>query len=317
MSESVHIAVMVEETIRLLDPKPGDVVIDATLGGGTHTAHLLDAVGPTGRVISFDVDRRALDRARERFAPLKDRWLGIESNFRHLANKLSEQGIGNVDRILADLGYSSDELADPAVGLSFLKEGPLDMRFGPQANEDGLTAEIIVNSWPETDIADTIFNFGEERQSRKIAGAIVRARRLERIVTTTQLADLIRATLGKGYEKGRIDPSTRTFQAFRIAVNDELQSLKDFLKDSVSVLKSGGRVGIISFHSLEDRIVKEAFRDTPDLKAITKKPVIASDQENAMNPRARSAKLRVAEKLGDPSQKNKPKQKYDNSRFRN
>ncbi len=296
MSQSVHIAVMVEEAMRWLDPQPGAVVIDATLGGGTHTARLLDAVGPKGRVISFDVDREALARASKRFASYKKCWLGIESNFRHLVAQCEQQGIYEVDCILADLGYSSDELENPAIGLSFLQEAPLDMRFGPQANEDGLTAADIVNHWPESDIADAIFLFGEEKQSRKIARAIVEARRRNRIETTTELADIIRATLGKGYERGRIDPATRTFQALRIAVNDELEALKDLLKGAETLLKPQGRIGIISFHSLEDRIVKQAFQASTILTQITKKPIEVTEEEARKNPRARSAKIRIAQK---------------------
>lgn len=296
MSQSVHIAVMVEEVMRELDPQPGNIVIDATLGGGTHTQRLLEAVGPKGRVISFDVDQTALERAAKKFAPFKDRWLGIESNFRHLGAQIASRGIDGVDRILADLGYSSDELESQTIGLSFLTDAPLDMRFGPQANDDGLTAADIVNRWPEADIADAIYLFGEERQSRKIARAITEARRKRPIISTIQLADIIRETLGKGYERGRIDPATRTFQALRIAVNDELEALKDLVHAAEQALVPGGRVGIISFHSLEDRIVKDLFRSSTVLQPRTKKPLEAGDEEVRQNPRARSAKLRVAEK---------------------
>ncbi|MCC7357326.1 16S rRNA (cytosine(1402)-N(4))-methyltransferase RsmH [Candidatus Uhrbacteria bacterium] len=296
MSQSVHIAVMVEEAMRWLDPQPGAVVIDATLGGGTHTAHFLDAVGPKGLVVSFDVDREALARAAKRFVSYKKCWLGIESNFRHLIAQCEQQGIREVDCILADLGYSSDELENPAIGLSFLREAPLDMRFGPQANDDGLTAADIVNHWSESEIADAIFLFGEEKQSRKIARAIIEARRRSRIETTTELAGIIRTALGKGYERGRIDPATRTFQALRIAVNDELDALKDLLKGAETLLKPHGRIGVISFHSLEDRIVKQAFQTSNTLTQITKKPIEVSEDEARKNPRARSAKIRVAEK---------------------
>lgn len=296
MSQSVHIAVMVEEVIRELDPQPGNIVIDATLGGGTHTQRLLEAVGPKGRVISFDVDPTALERAAEKFAAFKSRWLGIESNFRHLSAQLASRGIDGVDRILADLGYSSDELESQTMGLSFLTDAPLDMRFGPQANDDGLTAADIVNRWPESEIADAIYLFGEERQSRKIARAITEARRRRPIISTVQLADIIRETLGKGYERGRIDPATRTFQALRIAVNDELEALKDMIQGAEQILLPQGRIAIISFHSLEDRIVKDKFRSSSILHPRTKKPLEAGEEEIKQNPRARSAKLRVAEK---------------------
>lgn len=299
MSQSVHIAVMVEEVMQGLDPQPGQVVVDATLGGGTHTQRLLEAVGSKGRVISFDVDREALARAREKFAPFKNRWLGIESNFRHLATQLALQGIDRVDHILADLGYSSDELESQTIGLSFQTDAPLDMRFGEAANDDGLTAADIVNRWPESEIADAIYLFGEERQSRRIARAITEARRRLPIISTIQLANIIREALGKGYERGRIDPATRTFQALRIAVNDELEALKDLLRSAETVLKPNGRIAIISFHSLEDRLVKEAFRSSEVLTALTKKPIEASEEEVKHNPRARSAKLRVATKLGE------------------
>jgi len=296
MDRSIHIAVMTTEVIEALSPHPGGTYIDATLGGGMHTAELLERSAPDGRVLSFDVDPAALERATDRFRTEGPRWTGVESNFRHLTEKAKEKGFAPVDGILIDLGVSSDELLDPTKGLSFQVAGPLDMRLGPKANDDGLTAAEIVNTWSAEEIANVLYEYGEERMSRRIAAHLVATRKIKPFATTLDLVEAVRAAVPKGYERGRIHPATRTFQALRIAVNDELAVLKDAIEGSRAILKPGGVLAIISFHSLEDRVVKQAFKAADDLEPLTKRPVGPSSEEINKNPRARSAKLRAARK---------------------
>lgn len=296
MNDARHIAVMTAEIVDALKPHAGGRYLDGTLGGASHTAALLDASAPDGRVLSLDVDPKALSRARERLRDVGERWVGVEENFRNLARVAAEQSFTPCDGVLLDLGFSSDELADPAKGLSFQQEGPLDMRLGPHANEDGLTAADIVNSWSRDDIERILREYGEERFAGRIAEKIVSARKSARIIGTLDLASVVRSAVPQTYEHGRIHPATRTFQALRIAVNDELNALREAIDGARSILAIGGRVAIISFHSLEDRIVKHAFRDAEDLEIVTKRPLFPSQNELNQNPRSRSAKLRVAEK---------------------
>jgi 16S rRNA (cytosine1402-N4)-methyltransferase len=295
--KSVHVPVMLEESMLALEVRPGGVYVDGTLGGASHTEELLKRSAPNGKVFSFDVSRKALEAAKTKLEGYGDRWQGIEANFRHLDRALIAAGVseGSVDGILLDLGFSSDEIQDPAIGLSFQTDGPLDMRLGPKANEDGLTASDIVNTWPARDLETMIRNFGEERFARKIAEAIVEARKVARIIRTLELSSIIRRAVPANYEQGRIHPATRTFQALRIAVNDELPALKDAIAASRVMLKQGGRLAIITFHSLEDRIVKLGMKEG-EWEPLTKKPQVPSEQELAENPRSRSAKLRVAAK---------------------
>ncbi len=308
MSQPIHIAVMMNEVIDGLRPKAGGRYIDGTLGGASHTEALLRASNPDGRVMSLDVDSRALERAGERLATYGERWTGVESNFRHLADAARAHGFESCDGVLLDLGLSSDELEDPSKGLSFRIEGPLDMRLGPKANEDGLTAADIVNSWSREDLEFILREYGEERFAGRIAEGIVRARKAARLRGTLDLVSVIRSAVPANYEHGRIHPATRTFQALRIAVNDELGALKDAIAGARDILGPGGRVAIITFHSLEDRIVKHAFREAEDLNVVTKRPLVSSEQELSENPRARSAKLRVAEKINfTQNEKNKTK----------
>lgn len=294
--KTVHRAVMVEETMLVLDVKPGGRYLDGTLGGGTHTEELLKRSAPDGRVLSLDVDRGALARAEERFSSYGVRWRGVEENFRHLAGAVEQERFAPLDGILLDIGLSSDELEDPSLGISFRHDGPLDMRLGPKSNDDGLTAAEIVNSWTQQDLERVISTFGEEKYARRIAAQIVKARKSARIVRTLELVSIIRLAVPANYEGGRIHPSTRTFQALRIAVNDELQALKDAIRGAQDVLKPGGRMAILTFHSLEDRIVKLAFGKSEAWDPITKKPLIAGEEETEDNPRARTAKLRAASK---------------------
>ncbi len=293
MKASVHTAVMLEESMLVLDVQPGRVYVDGTLGGATHTRTLLDRSAPDGKVISFDVDPVALTRAGKTLKAYGKRWQGIEENFRHMAEALRSNNIEKVDGVLLDLGLSSDELVDPEKGISFQIDGPLDMRLGARANDDGLTADVILNTWLKGEIRQMLFVFGEERFAGKIAEAICKAREDHRITRTLDLVDIIRSAVPAGYEKGRIHPATRTFQALRIAVNDEVQALKQAIDEAHEVLAPGGRLAIITFHSIEDRIVKLAFQDAR-WDAMQKRPLVATEEELAHNPRARSAKLRSA-----------------------
>jgi 16S rRNA (cytosine1402-N4)-methyltransferase len=293
---SQHTAVLVEETMHVLDVKAGGHYLDGTLGGGTHTAELLKRSAPEGRVLSLDVDRGALERAKAQFASEGERWVGVEGNFRFLDQAARDAEFAPLDGILLDLGFSSDELADPSKGLSFLTNGPLDMRLGPKANEDGLTAADIVNSWNTEDILRVLREYGEERYAPLIAREIVSARKASRIIGTLDLVAIIKKAVPARYEHGRIHPATRTFQALRIAVNDELNTLQKAIEAAQSVLTDGGRLAIITFHSLEDRIVKNAFRSSDAWEAVTKKPILPQEDEVEHNPRSRSAKLRAATK---------------------
>jgi 16S rRNA (cytosine1402-N4)-methyltransferase len=285
---------MVHEAIEALLPQSGGRYLDGTLGGGTHTRALLQACSPDGTVLSLDIDRSALARAQELLAPYGARWKSAEENFRYLDRAAESNGLAPLDGILLDLGLSSDELDDPSRGLSFRTDGPLDMRLGPHANEDGLTAADIVNTWTVQDIERVLRVFGEEPFARRIAQGILEARKAARIIGTLDLVSVITRSVPN--IPSHIHPATRTFQALRIAVNDELETLKIAIEAASRVLRPGGRLAIISFHSLEDRIVKRAFAAEP-WNAVTKKPLAPSDEEVAENPRARSAKFRVAERM--------------------
>jgi len=287
---------MLEETMLGLEVRPGGVWVDGTLGGGSHTRALLERSAPDGRVYSLDVDPKALSRAKETFASYGDRWTGIDGNFRHLDDRLAELGVMQVNGILLDLGVSSDEIADSSKGLSFMTEGPLDMRLGPKANEDGLTAADVVNTWSAADLDKVIRELGEERYARRIVEAIMLARKSSRITRTTELASIIRQAVPTSYERGRIHPATRTFQALRIVVNNEIEALKEAIEGSYRILAPGGKLATIAFHSLEDRIVKIAFKDKERWEPLTKRPQEPTEEEVATNSRSRSAKLRVASK---------------------
>jgi 16S rRNA (cytosine1402-N4)-methyltransferase len=287
---SVHVPVLLREVLESLAPTEGGVFVDGTLGGGGHTRALLDRVGSSGRVIAVDLDPAAVQRAEQ---SLGGRPLAVaNASYTDIPEVLDELGIDAVDGILLDLGLSSDQLADAARGFSFQSDGELDLRFDP---EHGEPAWRMLGRLSEEHLADLIFQYGEERFSRRIARRIVEERRTHPIRTAAQLAELVRSCVprSKGHS---IDPATRTFQALRIAVNGELDALKIALRRLPDRLKPGGRLAIISFHSLEDRIVKEAFRDDPRLAVVTRKPIEANDEEVNRNGRARSAKLRVADR---------------------
>ncbi len=284
-----HRPVLLTETLSHLAPRPGETWVDCTLGGAGHAVAIAEAIGPTGCLIALDQDETMIDRVRPRLAP----WPAtiVHANFDQLKEVLDNLNLPAVDGVLADLGFSSDQMDDPARGFSFQHDGPLDMRLDPAA---GTTAADLINTLGEAALADLIFEFGEERHSRKIARKIVERRKTKPFATTADLADVVKHSVPWGPDTRRIHPATRTFQALRIAVNDELGALDRLLATLPKVVRPGGRAGIISFHSLEDRRVKLAFRDRPEWEPITKKPVEATDAEAAANPRARSAKLRVA-----------------------
>lgn len=291
---TIHTAVMTGEVIDTLGVRSGGRYLDGTLGGGTHTRALLQGSSPRGRVLSLDVDPLALNRARETFGAYGDRWIGVEENFRFLDRAAEANGFVPLDGILLDLGFSSDELADPSKGLSFQTDGPLDMRLGPKANDDGMTAAEIVNTWTQEDIQKVLSTFGEEPFARQIAKGIVDARKAARIIGTLDLVSVVKRSVPRS--PTHIHPATRTFQALRIAVNDELESLKRAIAAAERVLAPNGRLAIITFHSLEDRIVKQAFAGA-SWSQTTKKPITPSEEEIEANPRSRSAKLRVAERV--------------------
>lgn len=286
----VHISVMTAEVLELLDPQPGEVVLDMTVGVGGHALALAERVGATGRVIGLDRDAGMLRVAGERLAGFPVTL--VQANFEDFSEVLQNLQIPAVDAIVADLGFCSDQLADPQRGLSFQVEGPLDMRLDPSRGEP---ASALVQRLHEKDLADIFWQFGEERYSRRVARKIVEQRKAEPITTTAQLAELVRACVPRPRgQRHPIDPATRVFQALRIAVNDELGALERMLKALPDGLKPGGRVAILSFHSLEDRQVKHSLRDRDLYEPLTKKPRLASDDEVRHNPRSRSAKLRAA-----------------------
>ncbi len=293
LNKTIHNAVMVREVLTALHPHPGGHYLDATLGGATHSVEILKASNPDGKLISLDVDPNALARGKNLQKEFGKRWMVTDSNFRHIRDAATASKLIPFDGILFDLGFSSDQLADLSKGLSFQEDGPLDMRLGPKGNEDGLTAEDIVNSWSKGDLIKCIRNFGEERFASRIAEAIVTRRKLQKITKTKDLASVIEKAVPRQNQRGRLHPATKTFQALRIAVNDELESLRVALSEAWEILAPCGAIAVISFHSLEDRIVKQTFKSFEGA-TVSKKPICPSETEINKNPRARSAKLRIA-----------------------
>lgn len=288
-----HIPVLLQEVVALLDPKPGEFFIDGTAGNGGHLAALLERVGESGKVLGIDFDPSAIGRLTEKFSAKENVTL-VNGNYANTAEILEGRHLPKADGFLLDIGFSSMQVDASGRGFSFQKDEPLDMRYQP--NEGMATAEEVVNGIGEKELADLIYQFGEERMSRQVAKAIVEHRRKRRIETTLQLAEIVKGALPRSYERGRIHPATRTFQALRIYVNGELANLERALTHIPRIVKSGGRVAVISFHSLEDRIVKNIFRDMHKEKnatLLTKKPLIAGEEELSRNPRSRSAKLRA------------------------
>jgi len=289
---SIHTSVLPAEVMSFLAIEPGMTVVDGTLGGGGHTRLLVEAVGPTGRVIALDRDPAAIERGSQEFAGKPVRF--AQANFCDIPEVLDALEIEKVDRVLLDIGLSSDQLADDTRGFSFDSDGPLDLRFDPTEGEPAW--RMINRLRPET-LADIIYEFGEERFSRRIARRIADTRQREPIKTSRDLARVVMAAVPRQKPPQRIHPATRTFQALRIAVNQELKSLRIALERTPTRLAADGRLVVISFHSLEDRLVKEAFRNRQVWENLTRSPVEASDDELARNPRSRSAKLRAARVL--------------------
>ncbi len=306
MDEPAHTPVLLHEVIQALAIQPAGWYVDCTVGLGGHSSAILEASGPDGRLLGLDADARSLELARQRLAAFGPRAVLVHANFRDLERVAKDVGVEAANGIVMDLGLSSWQLADRSRGFSFHDEGGLDMRFDPS---EGVSAADLVNSLGEDELANIIWRYGEEPKARPIARAIVRARP---IATADQLAEVIARAAGR---RGRIHPATRTFQALRIAVNRELESLEQALPQAVRLLAPGGRLAVISFHSLEDRIVKTFFRNESrdcicppgmpqctcghraTLRIVSKKPITPGPREVMTNPRARSAKLRVAERL--------------------
>ncbi len=287
-----HATVMLGPTLDFLDPRPGGVYADATLGGGGHAEGILERSAPDGRVIGVDRDETALAAARSRLARWGDRVTFVHGAFAELGTILDEVGVPLVDGVVADLGVSSPQLDRSERGFSFRADGPLDMRMDRSRGE---TALELIERLDDRSLADVIYDLGEERRSRPIARSIKRAAEQNRLRTTRDLRGaIIRVT---GPKRGRVDPATRTFQALRIAVNDELGQMQTLLDSLPDVLSDAGVAVLISFHSLEDRKVKHFFRDEPSLTPLTKKPLVAGEAERETNPRARSAKLRAARRV--------------------
>jgi len=310
--ESQHIPVMLEPVIALLGCKPGGIYVDGTIGAGGYARSLLDKSAPDGVVVGLDWDLEAIERVRERLGGYGKRLILEKADFADIRMVLRKHGIPQADGIAVDLGVSSFQIEDPERGFSFMHEGPLDMRMNRDLPR---TAADLVNTLPEKDLADLIYRYGEDKLSRRIARTIAAARKKDRIDNTRELAELIRKAVPGRRDAFRIHPATRTFQALRIAVNREIDSLERFLPEALDVLGVGGRLCVVAFHSLEDRVAKEAFRNwarscrcpreraacecegRPLVRPLTKKALRPSPDEVERNPRARSARLRAVEKL--------------------
>ena len=311
MSEFHHVSVLLEECIEGLNIKPDGTYVDGTLGGAGHSSEIVKRL-ENGRHIGIDRDNVALKAAGERLAPWADKVTLVHSNFCEIKQVLEDLDIEGVDGILLDLGVSSPQLDDGARGFSYMADAPLDMRMN---NEDPLTAHDVVNTWPYEELKRILYDYGEERYAPQIASAICKKRELKPIETTLELVDVIRSAMPPAALREKQHPAKRSFQAIRIAVNDELGSVEKVMRDAIPKLNKGGRLAVITFHSLEDRIVKNAMvaaskgctcppsfpvcvcGKKPQVKLITRKPIVSTDEELEMNPRARSAKLRICEKL--------------------
>ena len=311
MSEFHHVSVLLDECIEGLDIKPEGIYVDGTLGGAGHSSHIVQHL-TTGRLIGIDRDPVALKAAGARLEPWKDRVTLVHSNFCEIASVLDDLGIEAVDGILLDLGVSSPQLDDGARGFSYMADAPLDMRMN---NEDPLTAYTVVNTWPYEELKRILYDYGEERYAPQIAANICRRREQAPIQTTLELVDVIRSAMPPAALREKQHPAKRSFQAIRIAVNDELGSVEKVMRDAIPRLAPGGRLAVITFHSLEDRIVKTAMANAskgctcpsnfpvcvcgkkPQVKLVSRKPIVSGEEELERNPRARSAKLRICEKI--------------------
>ncbi|MDH5297468.1 MAG: 16S rRNA (cytosine(1402)-N(4))-methyltransferase RsmH [Desulfobulbaceae bacterium] len=292
----LHRPVLLEEVLAWLAPRAGGVYADGNLGLGGHAERILEASAPDGRLVGFDWDGAALALARERLTRFGGRVHFVQRNFATIKETLAEIRVGKVDGLLLDLGLSSMQLDVSGRGFSFKGDEPLDMRMDDRG---GRTAADLVNSASQDELADIFYYYGEERQARPIAAQIVAARQREVLATTAQLVKVVEAAVPRRFHPKKIHVATKVFQALRIAVNRELENLVRVLADGVEVLQPGGRFCVITFHSLEDRLVKQAFNASPILRVLTRKPIVAGSAEVAENSRARSAKLRVAEVRGE------------------
>ena len=311
MSEFHHVSVLLDECIEGLNIKPDGIYVDGTLGGAGHSSEIVKRL-TTGRLIGIDRDPIALKAAGERLAPWADRVTLVHSNFCEIASVLEQLGIAGVYGILLDLGVSSPQLDDGARGFSYMADAPLDMRMN---NQDALNADTVVNTWPYEELKRILYDYGEERYAPKIAAAICARREQAPIRTTLELVDVIKGAMPASALREKQHPAKRSFQAIRIAVNDELGSVEKVMRDAIPCLNPGGRLAIITFHSLEDRIVKNGMAEAakgctcppnfpvcvcgkkPKVKLVSRKPIVSGEEELERNPRARSAKLRVCEKL--------------------
>ena len=311
MSEFHHVSVLLDECIQGLNIRPDGIYVDGTLGGAGHSSHIASKI-TTGRLIGIDRDEVALTAAAERLAPYGDRVTLVHSNFCDIASVLAQLGIRGVDGILLDLGVSSPQLDDGARGFSYMADAPLDMRMD---HSEALTAAAVVNTWSYEELKRILYEYGEERYAPQIASAICKRREQAPVRTTLELVDIIRSAMPPAALREKQHPAKRSFQAIRIAVNDELGAVSQVMRDAIPCLNPGGRLAVITFHSLEDRIVKNAMAEAakgctcppsfpvcvcgkkPKVRLITRKPIVSGEEELARNPRARSAKLRICEKL--------------------
>ena len=307
-----HVSILLQPCLDALNIKPDGVYVDATTGGAGHSLHIAQELGEGGRLICIDRDDEALENAKTRLASVWDRVTTVKSDFRDIDRVLEGQGLSGADGILFDLGVSSPQLDHAERGFSYMKDAPLDMRMD---RGQALTAYDVVNNWPRAELKKILFEYGEERYAPQIAAAIDRVRQDHPIETTLELVDVIRGAMPDKALREKQHPAKRSFQAIRIAVNDELGAVSRVMRDAITCLNPGGRLAVITFHSLEDRIVKNAMAEAakgctcppnfpvcvcgnkPKIEILTKKPIIATREEVEENPRARSAKLRVAEKL--------------------
>ena len=295
-----HKTVLLHESIDGLDIKSGDIFVDGTLGGGGHSEEVANRFGGSVVMIGIDLDPEAIERASSRLSPLKPNIRYVQGSFRNIDTLLDSIGVGKVSKILLDIGLSSNQFEDSGRGFSFQKDEPLLMSFKKDLTDEDLTAKEIVNTWDLENIATILSGYGEEQFSWKIAKAIVARRQEKPIETTTDLVEIIKTATPKWYHHKRIHPATKTFQALRITVNDEIESLKDGIVKGFERLERGGRLAVISFHSIEDRVVKNFYKEKADEdvgRIITKKPIIPTEAEIQENPRSRSAKLRIIEKI--------------------
>lgn len=309
-----HTTVLLKETVDGLNIHPDGIYVDCTLGGAGHSEYLVQQLSKKGKLVCFDQDINAIENAKVRLAPYLDRVIFVHANFRYLKEELFNLNIEQVDGILYDLGVSSPQLDTPERGFSYHHDAPLDMRMDQTAE---LTAFHVVNEWSYEDLVRIFFRYGEEKFSKQVARKIEEARKKAPIETTTQLVELIKEGIPAAARRKGGHPAKRIFQAIRIAVNDELGAAEDSLVDAIDVIKVGGRISVITFHSLEDRLTKTIFKEAsslpelppglpiipenlkPVLKLITRKPILPSEEELEVNNRARSAKLRIAEKIND------------------